>query len=246
MHRPEEQIASYSSLRAQFETPLYRRLHVPFGQLSILSKFFRYAKEASSELGAWCADHIWSFLLSEEEERRLECRVERDFLTVKNKVEPSEKLDADMAQLRQAIDMIKDHPFQEPRITLDNLSSKVLLLVSYLKDSFERSAEHKCIVFVQRRYTARLLGDLFGRLDIPHIQVGTLLGARKGEPGDPNISYKQQMLTLTRFRKGKLNCLVIAGLLNTIVDHFADLGLQFATSIAEEGLDIPDCNLVIR
>ncbi|KAI9794454.1 MAG: Dicer-like protein 1 [Peltula sp. TS41687] len=227
VHRPDEQVASYSPLRLPFETPLYRKLHVQFGQLEILAKFFREAKEASSQLGAWCADHIWSFLLSEEEERRLESRVERDFLSQKDKMEPTEKLDAEVAQLRQAIDLIKDHKFRDVTVTPDNLSSKVMLLVSYLKDSFEESADHKCIVFVSRRYTARLLGDLFSRLGLPNIMAGTLLGARKGEPGDPNISYKHQMLTLTRFRKGKLNCL-------------------FATSIAEEGLDIPDCNIVIR
>ncbi len=42
-----------------------------------------------------------------------------------------------------------------------------------------------------------------------------------------NVSFRQQVLTMMDFRKGKLNCL-------------------FATSVAEEGLDIPDCNLVIR
>ena len=185
-----------------------------FGRLDILAKFFREAEEASAELGAWCADHIWSFLLSEEEERRLECQVERDFLTQKEKVEstPMEKLDAHVAQLRQAIDVIKGHTFRDLKMSPDNLSSKAMVLISYLKDSFERSADHKCIVFVKRRYTARLLGDLFSRLDLPNIRVGTLLGARKGEPGDPNISYKHQILTLTRFRKGKLNCLVIAEL----------------------------------
>lgn len=210
VYRPDEQVASYSPLGSQFETPLYRRLRMQFGQLSALSKFFRHAKEASSELGAWCADQIWSFLLLEEEGRRLECRVERDFLTLKNKVEPSEKLDADIAQLRRAIEMIKEHSFREPMITSDDLSSKVIILVSYLKESFKQSTDNKCIVFVQRRYTARLLGELFNRLAIPNIQVGTLLGARQGEPGDLNISYKQQMVTLAKFRKGKLNCLVPA------------------------------------
>jgi endoribonuclease Dicer len=42
-----------------------------------------------------------------------------------------------------------------------------------------------------------------------------------------NVSYREQVLTMMKFRKGTINCL-------------------FATSVAEEGLDIPDCNLVIR
>jgi endoribonuclease Dicer len=42
-----------------------------------------------------------------------------------------------------------------------------------------------------------------------------------------NVSFREQVLTMMNFRKGIVNCL-------------------FATSVAEEGLDIPDCNLVIR
>lgn len=41
------------------------------------------------------------------------------------------------------------------------------------------------------------------------------------------MSYKHQKLTIHKFKKGEKNCL-------------------FATSVAEEGLDIPDCNIVIR
>jgi endoribonuclease Dicer len=56
-----------------------------------------------------------------------------------------------------------------------------------------------------------------------HYQVGT----SSSGVGDLNISFRQQVIAMTKFRKGTLNCL-------------------FATSVAEEGLDIPECNLVIR
>jgi endoribonuclease Dicer len=45
--------------------------------------------------------------------------------------------------------------------------------------------------------------------------------------GEHNISLRNQILTVAKFRRGELNCL-------------------FATSVAEEGLDIPQCNLVVR
>lgn len=53
------------------------------------------------------------------------------------------------------------------------------------------------------------------------------MGASSGDAGDLRISFHEQALTLLNFRKGAVNCLI-------------------ATSVAEEGLDIPDCNLVIR
>jgi endoribonuclease Dicer len=45
--------------------------------------------------------------------------------------------------------------------------------------------------------------------------------------GKQNISLRNQSLTVAKFRRGDLNCL-------------------FATSVAEEGQDIPQCNLVVR
>ena len=53
-----------------------------------------------------------------------------------------------------------------------------------------------------------------------------LIGGNNSNDED-SFSFRQQVMTLIKFRKGELNCL-------------------FATSVAEEGLDIPDCNLVIR
>jgi endoribonuclease Dicer len=42
-----------------------------------------------------------------------------------------------------------------------------------------------------------------------------------------NMSLREQVLTLQKFRNGEINCL-------------------FATSVAEEGIDVPECDLIIR
>ena len=229
VHRPDEQIAAYDQLQEPFQTPLYTLMNETFGDLEILDKPFVSALEASSELGAWCADQIWYFTFGLDDDQKLESKMERDFLAKKPQVEPLAVLDGNTALLRRARDVVKLHHFEEPRPVSSHLSSKVLTLYTYLRQVFERPTDSKLIVFVQKRHTARVLDDLFGRptMSTPHMRTGALMGTRKGGVGDTNVSFRQQVLTLTRFRKGLINCL-------------------FATSIAEEGLDIPDCNVVIR
>ncbi|KAH0547716.1 hypothetical protein FGG08_000206 [Glutinoglossum americanum] len=226
VNRPNEVVAQYDKLLPQFETPLYKCLKASFGDMAILSKPFRFAREASSELGSWFADQVWSFFLAEEEARKLESKIERDFVSKKAGYSMS-KLDAEVARLKEAREIVSKHTFREPKAIPGDLSPKVLLLHHYLLLVFERPTEAKCIVFVQHRYTAKLLGDLFSRTGGPNLRPGILIGTRTGEPGDLNVSFRQQVVTLISFRKGILNCL-------------------FATSVAEEGLDIPDCNLVVR
>lgn len=48
-----------------------------------------------------------------------------------------------------------------------------------------------------------------------------------GSNDSQKVSFRDQILTILKFRRGELNCV-------------------FATSVAEEGLDIPDCNAIIR
>lgn len=55
----------------------------------------------------------------------------------------------------------------------------------------------------------------------------TYLVGGNSQIDEDSFSFREQVMALLKFRKGEFNCL-------------------FATSVAEEGLDIPDCNLVIR
>ena len=166
--------------------------------------------------------------MAEGDDQKAEARLEQELL-IKSQHEfyPGDHK-AELQSLQDALNHVKRHVFVEPRIDEAHLSSKVLQLHKRLEDAFSRPSDNKCIVFVEQRYTARVLADLFSRGCLPHLRVGMLLGARRGkDPSDLNVSYRKQIITMLQFRNGTINCL-------------------FATSVAEEGLDIPDCNLVIR
>ena len=136
-------------------------------------------------------------------------------------------MEKEIVKVREVRKFMASYAFPEPKFTLEDTSSKVLMLRAFLQRTYHDSDSEKCIVFVQRRYTARCLYALLKDNVSGHMKLGILVGSRNGMVGEENFSFRQQMLNVSRFRRGKLNCLI-------------------ATSVAEEGLDIPDCSLVVR
>ena len=193
-----------------------------------LRPYFDKAKHTASELGEWCADRLWALALEDEEAAKLERKTERSFAA---DALSRTALDFELQMIKEAKEILKESQGLVPPATaamgLPALSSKVICLRDFLNAEYENPTEARCIVFVQRRSTARLLGDLFQTIRSPHMRVGTLIGTRQAESGDMKVTIRQQMLTLMKFRQGELNVL-------------------FATSIAEEGLDIPLCNVIVR
>jgi len=222
--RPDEKVASYSTLCEPFETSLHQQLKRQYGNMGVLEKLFAASKRASSELGRWCSDMYWSFALTGAETEKKAWKLQQRFHAVKDG-KPMDQLDKEVARLSEAQEAIKRHDFGIPRASHDDLSSKVLVLSEWLQTYFGMPSDHRCLVFVNQRHTARLLHRVFSHIGGPHLRTGILVGDRKGS--DLKVSLREQILTLSKFRSGDLNCL-------------------FATSIAEEGLDIPDCNLVVR
>ena len=224
--RPKESVAEYDRLTRPYDTPLGAKLKAEFGDMGSLSKIFSFAREATAQLGEWCADELWRFALAEEESRKVERAMERTFMRNQETL-PIGLLDKELVRLRKAKDIVQQWTFGPPALKGNNLSPKVLLLLGYLALTFEKPTDTKCIIFVKRRYTARLLQNLLNHLGTEYLRPGILIGSGYGAVGDVKISFRQQVLTLLKFRKGEVNCLI-------------------ATSIAEEGLDIPDCNLILR
>ncbi|MCJ1316242.1 Dicer-like protein 1 [Xylographa vitiligo] len=224
--RPTEHVITYSQLQLPYMTALCSQIHDKFKDMESLSRLLRCAKEATSDLGEWAADHLWSLALTDEEAKKIERDVEHTFLSEKEQ-RPVEVLNKTVARVREVKEIVNHHTFSPLSFEGNGVSSKVICLYGYLNSVFERPTDARCIVFVKQRYTARLLAEIFKRIGSPHMKLGLLIGTSSVEAGDLKFSVRQQVLTLMKFRKGDLNCL-------------------FATSIAEEGLDIPDCNTIVR
>ncbi|CAF1473348.1 unnamed protein product, partial [Didymodactylos carnosus] len=94
------------------------------------------------------------------------------------------------------------------------------------------SSPMKCIVFVERICTAIILSELFENVcqkrypEYNSIKSKYVAGTKSFGIKDV-MSAKHQRQTINEFRTGKINCLI-------------------ATAVVEEGLDIPQCNLVFR
>lgn len=180
----QEHLAKYQQLGTKFETPLYAEMREKFKTNPVLSKPLIFASKATRELGAWCADQVWPFCLSPDETQKLQAKTERRYHAKKIQ-DPLEVLERHKFQLHEAKEIVKMHVFDAPDLTTlytgaaasKNVSSKVMLLICILKERFQRPTDDKCIVFVDQRYTARLLAKLFIQPNVgtPYLFVGTLV-----------------------------------------------------------------------
>ncbi|KAJ5690285.1 hypothetical protein N7462_004677 [Penicillium macrosclerotiorum] len=222
VRRPTEEIWTYKKLGPPFATELYSKLEQNFHKVRALEPVFRFAWNASSELGAWCADQVWTQALKDEVMPKLESILDNESNLDSQECEEARKC---IIEVREVCDLVKTYPFRHPSEP-GQLSSKVELLSEKLSYHFRTSEEKKCIVFTERRSTAKMLLRLFELLKMPNLRPGILIGIRNSDMTG-SITFRHQFLALVKFRQGEINCL-------------------FATSVAEEGLDIPDCNLVVR
>ena len=207
-------------------TSLCQELKSRFNDVQIFDRLFISTQNIASDLGEWAADHLWQLALADEEAEKLQRKTERAF-TVSGQSHEISVLNDQLQLIKEAKSIVQAYPLPHPERMTRGISSKVQSLKKLLNKIFELPSDSRCIVFVTTRYTARLLAAIMRRVGNQNLKLGVLIGTRTGEAADLKTSVRQQMLALSKFRKGELNVL-------------------FATSIAEEGLDIPDCNYVIR
>ncbi|KAL2267597.1 hypothetical protein VTJ83DRAFT_4874 [Remersonia thermophila] len=220
----------YPKKKKDWDTDLSRALKQLVGDNGLLRKCFAFTSTAAAELGPWCADRYWQLLFGDGNAGfTLESRTERELLRAADYLKGA---GVHVDKVREARKLVEEHDLGRPRLSADLLSSKVICLYKILCDQFKGvNHNRRCIVFVRQRNVASLLADLLQQpeMRIPGLEPAALMGGGRTESSldGARVSYRDQVRTLVKFKNGDVNCL-------------------FATSVAEEGLDIPDCNVVIR
>jgi Fanconi anemia group M protein len=126
--------------------------------------------------------------------------------------------------------LLKDPRIMEIKVLVSKIAKehpKIERLVELVKGHHHsgnnvRGCSSKVLVFTQYRDTARHITDVLSRNGI---KSSRFVGQAKRE-GDPGMKQEEQATILESFRNGDFDVLV-------------------ATSIAEEGLDIPEVSLVV-
>jgi ERCC4-related helicase len=111
-------------------------------------------------------------------------------------------------------------------LTLKTEHPKVDELSTIIHDEFSHNPNAKIIIFAQFRETISLLAKRLN--EIPQVKAKVFLGQAKksSKTGSSGLSQKEQKEIIEEFSEGKINVLC-------------------ATSIGEEGLDIPEVSAVI-
>ena len=224
-HRPREEEWEYFGVRPSRSTELGLQL-AHHTQVDALNKIRNSAARTLAELGPWCADRIWQYATEDVQLPKLRQKIEGDD---QEEPRPREQVNEELRLLMSALAIIKSYDFDaQVQDVRKVLSGKIMVLHKHLSKQFREDCTARCIVFVRERSMARALFDVFrDLLPVPGMIPTYLVGMGGTEIGDATNSWNQQKETMKRFRTGLVNCI-------------------FATQVAEEGVDIPACNLVVR
>jgi endoribonuclease Dicer len=170
-----EEIITYSLPPSAFETVLWQRLNLLIGENEEFRKLLVFSREATRNLGRWCADAVWKLGLTAAEMNKIKARTERAVMS--SLIEQSMAVvDAATAAVQDAHQVVEEYILPEPQLTPEYVSHKVIALFEILQKYFDAERD-KCIIFVEQRLTGRMLVELIERLraDICGVRPGTLV-----------------------------------------------------------------------
>ncbi|MCX6741780.1 MAG: DEAD/DEAH box helicase family protein [Candidatus Pacearchaeota archaeon] len=129
---------------------------------------------------------------------------------------------------KAVVQIVASHEFQDAYILATNLSKqgfehpKLAKLLEIVQETLKENQNAKILVFAQYRDTGATINEKFKKIGI---KSAVFIGQAKKKLVN-GLSQKEQHAILHKFKQSEINCLV-------------------STSIGEEGLDIPEVNLVI-
>jgi endoribonuclease Dicer len=224
-HQPEDQEWIYDQPGPQVQTDLYKRLVGAITLVPALESVFKDSLQASQILGTWFGDRILTYELgsTKAEGRTLLSRFETglQFASMQSIEDRSEA----MNRLKAFEDIAQLHHSAKPQNKRPFLSPKVQVLMQKLEDQYAYHPDTKAMVFVRQRDTAVGLCDAVKNLDLPNVRPAFLTGG--GRSGHETVTGKKQEETMRHFHAGLVN-------------------LLFATSVGEEGINVPQSNLIVR
>ncbi|RMZ90298.1 hypothetical protein DV736_g2478, partial [Chaetothyriales sp. CBS 134916] len=223
--KPKDLSWEYSRYEERTETDFYKKVLFLRDLISELRADFDFAWRASAELGTWFTDRIISYIVgrTEAEADGLISKLEQGTVYA-DMTDPKERAAA-LHRTGEIHAIVRTHRFDRLSPLRPLMSPKVEVLLVNLRARYAEFPETRAMVFVKQRWTAVLLYDALEELSIPHIRPGVLTGG--GHLARGTISTKTQEQVLRDFHAGLVN-------------------LMFATSVGEEGIDVPQCNLVVR
>ncbi|KAJ3021529.1 Dicer-like protein 1 [Thoreauomyces humboldtii] len=234
VNRATEEVVFYKGQSHAPPPALYYLVQAVAGPAGdLLEKNLKNALAFCDVLGPWCAERALEHAIIDADEK-LKKRAWHRRNNVHLRIGVDEALQSEIAdtisRLKNYVETSADWEAGGCFPTLDTVSPKVAALLKTLEGYREQADTFCGIIFVERRSTATVLFQLIKKwagLDFLRCEMIVGHGTGGHNPLDVNMSILQQHKVVQGFRKGHFNLLL-------------------ATRVAEEGLDIKTCMLVIR
>ncbi|KAL5292593.1 Dcr-2.2 family protein [Megaselia abdita] len=200
---------------------------------SLFEDFLYHLKE----LGLYAGYTSITFVLIELEHKMKSSETGRLRQIAKKSMETCEFVKSLLVSVIFKHGLLKKRSLEEERkAILGNSSPKLTSLLEYLIQEFKYRAyaDIKCLIFVLRRYTTKVMHVILSTYignDQNHIPLKTqfMVGKNQGLPEamDDNLSDdNREKDVMAKFRRSDINCII-------------------CSSVLEEGIDVQECNYVI-
>ncbi|KAI8817973.1 uncharacterized protein EV422DRAFT_603341, partial [Fimicolochytrium jonesii] len=233
--RPDEEIVYYRGVSDAFLPAIYYLIRAAAGPAyHMLEKAMDNALEFCEQLGSWCAARALEKAIADAHDKLhllAFMRKTNAHLRVGVDEAVERKVMEKVQRLKTYIELAPNWGGTGSAPHIEEVSPKVHTLIKILLGYKDEAATFCGIVFVQKRSTATALQALIEKWPgLGFLKSSILVGHGRGKSStvlDVNMQIKEQKRIVGQFRTGELNLLI-------------------ATRVAEEGLDIRECMLVIR